>query len=547
MTISSTISRALHVTNSAVTDYVYNFKIFHAAQLRVTVVDTDAGDRVDLILAQDYGVTGAGSAAGGAVQLTDSGKNKAGTGRHLVILRDMEFTQETDYRPHDVFPAETHERALDILTMMSQELKEQLGRAVLRAPDEDGIIPYNELVALLLSVEGYRTAAEEAAAEAIRKAAQIQELTVETEDLPHGDASTSSYDPVTGILLLGLPGGATGATGATGEPGATGARGATGATGAIGAPGATGAQGPIGPQGATGATGAQGATGSQGEPGTGINILGKLDNESQLPDIGNIGDGYLIDGYLYVWSATTGTWQNVGAIQGAPGATGPQGPIGPQGPEGPQGSIGATGPAGSDATLPSATTTVEGKVMLAADADKDSTTKVPPASLVAEWLSSKANLASPAFTGVPTAPTAATGTNSTQLATTAFVTSSTASKANLASPTFTGTPAAPTAASTSNSTQLATTAFVQTALANFSGGAPIPQTAAGVGQWYANVITSYAALSLPAGGTWAFFYIVQSSSSGLFLSGGSGVAAGGSQFKPVVSSTYAFYFYWRIT
>lgn len=36
-------------------------------------------------------------------------------------------------------------------------------------------------------------------------------------------------------------------------------------------------------------------------------------------------------------------------------------------------------------------------------------------------LGSKANLASPALTGVPTAPTAATGTNSTQLATTAFV------------------------------------------------------------------------------------------------------------------------------
>lgn len=36
-------------------------------------------------------------------------------------------------------------------------------------------------------------------------------------------------------------------------------------------------------------------------------------------------------------------------------------------------------------------------------------------------VASKANLASPAFTGVPTAPTAAPGTNTTQLATTAFV------------------------------------------------------------------------------------------------------------------------------
>lgn len=98
-------------------------------------------------------------------------------------------------------------------------------------------------------------------------------------------------------------------------------------------------------------------------------------------------------------------------------------------------------------------------------------------------------LASPAFTGIPTAPTAAADTSTTQLATTAFVTgqasSSTplidgtatigtslkyaradhvhptdTSRAALASPTFTGTPAAPTASPDTNTTQLATTAFV---------------------------------------------------------------------------------------
>ena len=36
-------------------------------------------------------------------------------------------------------------------------------------------------------------------------------------------------------------------------------------------------------------------------------------------------------------------------------------------------------------------------------------------------ISGKANLASPALTGTPTAPTAAKGTNTTQIATTAFV------------------------------------------------------------------------------------------------------------------------------
>jgi hypothetical protein len=76
-------------------------------------------------------------------------------------------------------------------------------------------------------------------------------------------------------------------------------------------------------------------------------------------------------------------------------------------------------------------------------------------------LSTYALLASPTFTGTPAAPTAAANTNTTQLATTAFVTTADNLKANLASPTFTGTPAAPTASNGTNTTQIATTAFVQ--------------------------------------------------------------------------------------
>jgi Chaperone of endosialidase len=104
-------------------------------------------------------------------------------------------------------------------------------------------------------------------------------------------------------------------------------------------------------------------------------------------------------------------------------------------------------------------------------------------------------LASPAFTGVPTAPTAASSTNTTQLATTAFVNNiitstpfvntfngrtgsitltaadvTAAGGALLASPAFTGTPSAPTAALGTATTQLATTAFVMQELGGGSGG-----------------------------------------------------------------------------
>lgn len=66
------------------------------------------------------------------------------------------------------------------------------------------------------------------------------------------------------------------------------------------------------------------------------------------------------------------------------------------------------------------------------------------ANIVNVLLPLKANLASPDFTGTPTAPTATAGTNTTQVATTAFVSTATSSLAPKDSPVFTGTVTAET-------------------------------------------------------------------------------------------------------
>ncbi len=106
-------------------------------------------------------------------------------------------------------------------------------------------------------------------------------------------------------------------------------------------------------------------------------------------------------------------------------------------------------------------------------------------------LNLKAPLASPALTGDPTAPTQSAGNNTTRLATTAFVQSALAGvgdshthgiaavvglqgeldlKAPLASPALTGNPTAPTQATSTNSTRVATTAFVRAAIAAYAAG-----------------------------------------------------------------------------
>jgi hypothetical protein len=84
-----------------------------------------------------------------------------------------------------------------------------------------------------------------------------------------------------------------------------------------------------------------------------------------------------------------------------------------------------------------------------------------------------APVASPAFTGTPTAPTPAPGTSTTQIATTAFVTAVDALKANLADPVFTGDPRAPTPAAADNDTSIATTAYVTSGIATATAPAAL--------------------------------------------------------------------------
>ena len=104
-----------------------------------------------------------------------------------------------------------------------------------------------------------------------------------------------------------------------------------------------------------GDTGPKGATGEKGADGQGVTIKGSVDDESKLPTTGNtVGDGYLVNGVLYIWDGTQ--WNNTGAnIQGpqgpkgdtgATGATGPKGDTGDQGVKGDTGERGATGPQG---------------------------------------------------------------------------------------------------------------------------------------------------------------------------------------------------------
>ena len=67
---------------------------------------------------------------------------------------------------------------------------------------------------------------------------------------------------------------------------------------------------------------------TQGKDGTSVNILGSynsLEELKQAHPTGNVGDAYIVQGDMYVWSAEDNTWVDVGNIQGPAGTNGKDG------------------------------------------------------------------------------------------------------------------------------------------------------------------------------------------------------------------------------
>lgn len=121
-------------------------------------------------------------------------------------------------------------------------------------------------------------------------------------------------------------------------------------------------------------------------------------------------------------------------------------------------------------TLAAGTTTITGTLsattLSATTINAVTNLQVGGVALASTHLSDGAGLApkaSPALTGTPTAPTAAVDTNTTQVATTAYVVGQ--GYAKLASPALTGNPTAPTQSPGNNSTRVATTAYADAAVA----------------------------------------------------------------------------------
>ena len=143
MTVSSATARAGYAGDGATTAFAVPFYFLQEADLKVVHRDA-AGVETTWTLNSQYTISGAGNPAGGTLTVATSPVDHTPqTGQTLTILRSVPLTQETDYVENDPFPAETHERALDKLTMAVQQQGEVLERAfkVSEASDTDPTLP----------------------------------------------------------------------------------------------------------------------------------------------------------------------------------------------------------------------------------------------------------------------------------------------------------------------------------------------------------------------------------------------------------------------
>ncbi len=126
MTVSSTNTKNSYSGDGSVTVFAYTFKIFDDDDISV-IIRTDAtGTETVQTKNTHYSVSGVGDAGGGNITFVTA----PAVGETVVLIRQTVQTQTTDYTPNDPFPAESHENALDKLTLIIQDVQEEVDRSI---------------------------------------------------------------------------------------------------------------------------------------------------------------------------------------------------------------------------------------------------------------------------------------------------------------------------------------------------------------------------------------------------------------------------------
>lgn len=128
MTVASDTSKVIYDGNGSATSFTVPFLFFQNDDLHVFHYDSNDVE-TRLLEGTDYSVTGSGNISGGEVIYPLSG-GPMPAGDKLAIKRVVDFKQETDLRNQGGYYPEVVEDQFDRVVMMTQDLKEQVGRAI---------------------------------------------------------------------------------------------------------------------------------------------------------------------------------------------------------------------------------------------------------------------------------------------------------------------------------------------------------------------------------------------------------------------------------
>ncbi|WP_426271582.1 hypothetical protein ACN9MB_09150 [Dyella kyungheensis] len=130
MTVNTDICTAgPYAGNGVTTVFSVPFYWLVDTDLKVTKLTAATGLTSTLVLNSDYTLSGAGNQSGGS--LTTAVAPLAGD--QIYVERNVDAVQQTAYPSNSPFPASSHEKALDRLTMLVQQNGTLLGRALVRS------------------------------------------------------------------------------------------------------------------------------------------------------------------------------------------------------------------------------------------------------------------------------------------------------------------------------------------------------------------------------------------------------------------------------
>jgi hypothetical protein len=130
MTVSTDTASASYTGNGSTTVFTVPFYFLVDADLKITKKSAATGAISTLVLNSDYTLTGSGDTGGGSAILAVA----PASGDQLYIERNVTAVQQTAYPPNSPFPAASHEKALDRLTMLVQQILNKVTFGLFRNP-----------------------------------------------------------------------------------------------------------------------------------------------------------------------------------------------------------------------------------------------------------------------------------------------------------------------------------------------------------------------------------------------------------------------------